>query len=741
MMILGLRMSKVAVIRPDGKQGYVPADRLGDALSKGGFQLTNPMQKIPVINSQGKSGYVPANRLNDALSKGGFQLGSQPQESHSYLERAGQFAKGALSGFGRSALEEGANQSQAGVMDIGGGAVPISTSSAMANIPGKGVEALESMRPSKNDSLGNTLYHAGEFGGGVASFPTSLGAGTLAKGLGNLGKNVGMGTAIGGASGALQEGGVNPVTADLTSILGLPLGTAGIKSAAKGTGNLFSKFFSPLKTQPKKLDRFEQATGDILREKVGEKNIPTVLSRLQANSSPFGTTPPTAELAQNTGISHLHRTMAPNIAAIAEKESLNDAIIRKQLETISPKSGITPEYAGETIRNDLSKTLNRNIKTRAETTAPLYEKVNELKQGIDLPNTRAFLEKEGKYAKGDIKKNLNYIEDIIRSNATAKKEIGGFDKLYGNFGPKAQAQLKKEVIGQPLPVEVTNALKDISGRIGAAKKSGNNEVARILTGARENILADMASIPEEQIARSTYANLSKPVSAIEKENLLSRFVKKDQFGEDFVLSPEKIPDMILSGSIKNTKALVSQVGKNKETMDIIRSSIVDKLLKTSELASSNALGEHNLSYNKVNNFLKKNREKLNLIFDKDQVQVLEDVKEILKRRNMVATMGRAVASNTQSETTLLTTILNPTINTITSKVLKKIPGGNYILPIYEAGKGYEKQQIKALLEKALLEPQTAKTLLTPMKNIKDERTLTSLLIPLIATDLNVNREE
>lgn len=579
------------------------------------------------------------------------------------------------------------------------------------------------------------LSHAADFAGSIGPW------GFLSKGAGALkaAKLAGTGAAIGGISGVLQEGGVSPLKADIASALTLPLGTVGITGAAKGTGNLLSRFSS--KAQNQKLNN---AAGNILKEKIGEKNIPTVLNRLENTEFPLGTNPTTAEIAQNTGISSLHRAMSPNIPAIAEKTAANNNLIRKNLDKLGDIE-LTPELAGEGIRKPIARNLDQALTTRAAETAPLYEKVNQLKTGVNLPKTNEFLKNEGKYAKGDIKNNLKYVEDITRSNSASKKEIANFDKLFGNLGDGAQAQLKNNILDNPLPIEITNALKDISGRIGAAKKSGNNEVARILSEAKANILADMASIPEEQLARSTYANLSKPVSAIEKEPLLGKIVKKDQFGQEFIVSPEKIPDMVLNGTLNNTRALLAQVGKDPNTMEVVRGSIVNKLLNSSLLSS----GENTLSYDKVNKFLKKNKEKLNLIFDKDQVKVLEDTKEILRKRNMVATMGRAAGSNTQSETTLLSALTNPVSDSVTSNIARKIPGVKYLQLIHEAAMGHEKQQVKALLEKALLEPQIAKSLLTPLNKIKNEQGLKSILdqiypaslISPIANDLNANREE
>jgi len=174
-----------------------------------------------------------------------YRVMPSKQESPSFLDRAKQLGSGLLSGFARSALEEGGNQAKYGVMEVGPGiVVPISESSAMANIPEKGIKALDSLKPIENDSLGKILHHAGEFGGGMASFPmlpgraVSTGAKSL---LSRFAKDVGTGSAIGAGSGMLQEGGVNPLAADLISSIATPNLPSALKGAAKQTGTLAAK--------------------------------------------------------------------------------------------------------------------------------------------------------------------------------------------------------------------------------------------------------------------------------------------------------------------------------------------------------------------------------------------------------------------------------------------------------------------------------------------------------------------
>jgi hypothetical protein len=181
------------------------------------------------------------------------------ETSPSFLDRLGQLGKGALSGFMRSGLTEGADQASSGVMEVGGMAVPISESTALANIPQKGIEALESMKPKENDSLGNILYKAGEFGGATASLPLPTGASLNAARsaiqgggkslLTKFAKDIGTGSSIGGGSGVLQEAGVDPLVSDLISSVATP--TAIVKS--KSLLNNFTKPKETLAKIPMKL--------------------------------------------------------------------------------------------------------------------------------------------------------------------------------------------------------------------------------------------------------------------------------------------------------------------------------------------------------------------------------------------------------------------------------------------------------------------------------------------------------
>ena len=562
---------------------------------------------------------------------------------------------------------------------------------------------------------GNVLDFAAPGGmfGKAAKAPTTLGK------IWNTAKpTVGAG-AVGAGSGALQEMGVNPLLADIGATL-TPYGaTQGVKTIGKLGGKLI---LSP-----------EESARRILKNQIGEKNLPKVIESLDT-TLPFNVPANTAELAQNTGVSALHRAMSPNIPAIAEKQAAADTILRNQINTISPASGQSAYRSGEIIRGGLDKNLTQAHQMRSSITEPLYDALYGLDQGVKLPQTKEFLQKEGKFAKGDIKRNLDYIENLIASNKASSKSSKAYEnalKEYEGLSPAAKEKLFNELTpSNPVPGELKGALTEITDKYKSAKKAGNDNLARIYKDAKDNILSDMSYIPEERVAREIYANLSKPISAIEKEPLLKRFVKKDEFNQDYLLSPEKIPQMILGGSTNNTKALMKQAASNPKMLQTIRGSFIDEMFNKASLSSINARGEQNISYDKFNKFLKQNKGKLELVFDKNQMQVLNDSRELLKRRNMVQTMGRAVGSNTQSETTLLAQLTSP-LGKIGQTTLKFIPGGKKMgqiaRPVFEALQSTQKQAIKDILADALIDPEKAKLLLTPTKDIKSVDQLNTIL--------------
>lgn len=328
----------------------------------------------------------------------------------SFLDRVGQFGKGALSGFSRAAMSEAADQASSGVMEVGGMAVPISESTALANIPQKGIEALESMKPRENDSLGNILYKAGEFGGATASMPlpSSVGVNAARSAIGGGGKSlltrfakdIGTGSGIGAGSGVMQEAGVDPLYADLISSVATP--TAIVKS--KSLLNNFTKPKETLAKIPMKLMGLTPKSMNIEAARAA-RDLGIDLPAAAVTDSKL-----TALADQYVGKAPIFGNKLKNKYTLAEEQT------QKALSDIFDEIGParTPEIEGQI--------------------AGLYNKV-----ATSLPEEAKVLPINLKKAIDDIKINTAILspdeKSLLQSLETIKNEIEPASKIISQYGP------------------------------------------------------------------------------------------------------------------------------------------------------------------------------------------------------------------------------------------------------------------------------------------------------------------
>ena len=331
----------------------------------------------------------------------------------SFLDRLGQLGKGALSGFMRSGLLEGADQFGAGVMEVAPGVVaPILPQSAefMAKSANKGIEALDAMKPKDNDSLGNILYKAGEFGGATASFPLPTSAGVNVAGnairgggkslLTRFAKDIGTGSSIGGGSGVLQETGVDPLVSDLISSVATP--TAIVKG--KSLLNNFTKPRQLLAKIPMKLMGLTPKSMNIEAARAA-RDLGIDLPAAAVTDSKL-----TALADQYMGKAPIFGNKLKNKYTLAEEQT------QKALSDIFDEIGParTPEIEGQ-IAGRYNKVA---------TSLPLEAKVLpiNLKKAID-----------------DIKINTAILspdeKSLLQSLETIKNEIEPASKIVSQYGP------------------------------------------------------------------------------------------------------------------------------------------------------------------------------------------------------------------------------------------------------------------------------------------------------------------
>lgn len=202
----------------------------------------------------------------------------------------------------------------------------------------------------------------------------------------------------------------------------------------------------------------------------------------------------------------------------------------------------------------------------------------------------------------------------------------------------------------------------------------------------------------------------------QNEELLSNFYKKSMtelLGPNLEgVNPDKIAGRILGGAdsesvMRETIELLSK-DKTGNALEGLKRSVIDDL--------NSKFKSDKFTFATFNNYLEKNKGSLSKLFTEDQMDVLDKVRDSLKKQAVMERSGRGTGSNTSAN--LMENLAEKTSGKASKALFgagssSMIKGAlDYIKNIGEAGK------IK-YLEKALLEPKMAKFLL--QKDVKTKK--------------------
>lgn len=547
------------------------------------------------------------------------------------------------------------------------------------------------------------LSHAGDFAGGAGIF----GMFAKAKKIREMAKLAGGGAGVGAISGELQEEGMNPLLADIGTAVASPFAVASSK-------NLLNKFSKSYKDSIAKTK-----VADALKQQIGDENLPTIIDNIdnyKKQKLPIDLELTTSEIAQDPGLSKLYRTQS-NSPALSNVNAQNDAKLLAAIEGIG-ETGLPESVRGEAVRAPFVDKYNKVRAERNEITKPLYDKLEALKEGINPINARELLAKE--------------LEVASPGNVAALKR-------YSNQLGDAESLLR--------PIQVENTIQELGDKVNAYARTGESNAARKYREIKDAYEADLATSPVGLNHREEYRKLSQPINEIETSSLLNNFVKKNKDvnkAEGFVVSSEKIPNLILNADLNNTRLLVNKAKGNKELFDLVKGTYIDKLLETSRLASGN------FSYDKANKFLnnKYNREKLQVIFNNAERKKLDQFLDTLERRSNLNNMGKVSGSDTHQKLKVEedlkqslaglgkmagTAALNATgLGGIGSTLLNM--GRNKI-------NAASARRYNSVLEDALVNPSYFKELMSEPQNVKSFKTFYDPKLPLYGPILNEMSEE
>lgn len=501
--------------------------------------------------------------------------------------------------------------------------------------------------------LGRVAHHAGEFAGGVASFPTGGGGATPLQIVKGLAKSSLMGGTAGAVSGVAQELGVPPLAADI----GASIATPGILKAGTSVG---STVLSPL--------------SPALRNRLASKEASTILQ----------------DVTQGV----------PDAA-----EAIN---VPRALQKMEPR--VSAEEAGSAVRESLVNTLEGHKKVRSEITRPLYEKIESIQEGIYPKTTQALLEKKLETAKGPVRETLAKIQKELHPNVKTSAQDRRNQKIleeYKNVSPQTlemiKAQFPVSTSRAPRPIEIENTIKYVSDEISKAYRTGASKLGRELEEVKTSLETDFKTLPEGLAHRQKYAELSKPVSEIEEHRALGAIVEKKPYGKGYVLGPAEIPEKVINTSIKSvqdSQDLLKQIGKDKKVVEALHGHI------NNEILTKIVNDEGRVSTSKLETWRKSHPGAFILY-----PQLETKLKNITNAQFMV----NQILAKSKQLSPLEAVQMLPL--TALKKLTDKIVGGGYVLNfVSKLEKASKIQKREQLLQQALEDPQVAKGLLAPLKD-------------------------
>lgn len=171
---------------------------------------------------------------------------------------------------------------------------------------------------------------------------------------------------------------------------------------------------------------------------------------------------------------------------------------------------------------------------------------------------------------------------------------------------------------------------------------------------------------------------------------------------------------------------LTKTDKSGAAFEGFRRGFIDHLHHSTKTAALDTKGNATMSYPKFNNYLYNHKDALKKVFEPDQIKVLDDVNGLLKRRQQVATVGKAVGSDTAANISVLGGLMQYS----KENLLKVLPGKGFVKFIAKWGNKALDYRMNKLIDQALLDPSFAKLLLTPMKEkTTAEKALKALTSP------------
>lgn len=474
--------------------------------------------------------------------------------------------------------------------------------------------------------------------------------GAFAGPLGSL-TGAGVGALYGAGSQILSELNMNPLIADLVTAFG----TTGAMNILKRLNKLRPSVAQKL---PAELTEAETKVAKAIKSQMTEDEVSSAIKNIKSHEAHqvSGYEPLTAEVAESPAIAQIHRVRqgVPN-SRIAHKEGVehNKLISAFNEREIAP---IESRQLQEELKGELANREN----IRREATSEAYEKISKMDKKLNPKNLKNYLRND--ISRGSIEKDLNQVRKDIKprsklSKAEQLKELANYKKEMASietykdtpYYDALKANIKKPGFLEPSVSELWATKKAINSKIKARKKASQDENVQALTEAKKALERDLEAVPLIKETDKLYRELSIPIDEIKKHPKLGKMIKST--------ANDVISDLFDKNSYDNAVSLKKALGKHETIWSGVEDAIVKKTRDSISNISAKG-GSRELSYNKLNKFMEKHGKALEEIFTRDQMELLNETRNILRGQNKVKTLGLESGSPTQSRVRTETDLKN-----------------------------------------------------------------------------------
>lgn len=424
------------------------------------------------------------------------------------------------------------------------------------------------------------------------------------------GKMTATGVGLGAGSQTLQEGGVSPLVADIAS------GTALL------THPIY-KMIAEKRAYGKALNSVENQALRDLENQIGSENIDKVLKNLDKSKPSLvkGYEPSTAEVANNTALSQVHRAYESHSPLLGENKEKGSHVLRSAVEELFPenasiqslpshlsnvkkgresnvkdaldealesrsslignaKEAYNPENTGNVVRKGIENKVDALERLRTQKTDPLYKAVEDIRETIPAQNAYDFIDHSINYlgVKNPVFADLLEIKRALKPNSLTAENKKILDEIENSvYSDKIKDQMKKElgvdnISVNPTPGELDNVKKLINEKIKFAKKSGDATRVRYLSQLKQKLVEDLEVVPEAALATKTYRQYSQPITDITGDRALKKAIDQDIYKNAYKIGPAEIPKLFTdsTSSIRNAQNLIKTLRNDTKTLNTLK---------------------------------------------------------------------------------------------------------------------------------------------------------------------------